>query len=37
MESKEVKSLKNAILYGYENKTLGEAVEGFLRIQHGRK
>ena len=30
MESKEVKSLKNATLYGYENKTLGEAVEGFF-------
>lgn len=30
MESKEVKLVKNGILYGYENKTLGEAVEGFF-------
>ena len=25
-----MKLLKNATLYGYENKTLGEAVEGFF-------
>lgn len=30
-ESKEVKLIKNGTLYGYQNKTLGKAIEGFFK------